>query len=163
MPTRGVPEVPMVHGMTTQHRRFLQDLRESVIDLRQNQAPLAPPTNVRVTPQSFGNLVQWTRSTGADYFEVLWNTSASVINSQVVDVGDSAQWQDVIGQSGVKRYYWVRAHKRTGARSLEAGPGIGTSLAAGTGVNPPTPPPPGRSQAIDERTGGRDVYGGHPR
>jgi hypothetical protein len=168
---RGIPEVPMlptksivdrngqthqVMSDTVQLRRWMVDMREQMIALRASQNPPGLPSNLKVTPQAFSNLVQWSRGVDADFHEVLWNTSPTVINATVVNVADSAQWTDNVGQAGVKRYYWVRSHKNTGSRSLEVGPQSGTTLAAGTGVAPPTPPPQGVQQVINQRTGGRE-------
>lgn len=170
---RGIPEVPMLatrkivdRDGKTHHvladspelRRFLQDLREQVVQLRAKQTLPGNPSNVKVTPQAFGNLVQWTRGTEADYHEVLWNTSPTIINANVVNVADSAQWTDNVGQVGITRFYWVRARKLNGTQSLEIGPGSGTTLAAAVGVAPPTPPVPGRNQVLNQRTGGREYY-----
>lgn len=168
---RGIPEVPMfrarkivdsrgqthnVFEHTDELRRHLVDMREVVLNLRTQQVPPGPPLNVMVTPQAFANSVQWTRGQGADYHEVLWNTSATIVNANVVNVGNSAQWKDVVGQVGVKRWYWVRARKNTGGRSQEIGALAGTTLASNAGVTPPVPPPSGRNQVINSRTGGRE-------
>jgi hypothetical protein len=161
MTTRGVPEVPMLPEMHPQVRRFLQDLRESVIELRSTQAPPNPPTNFRLTAQPFGNLLQWTRGTNADFYEVLWSTTSQLAQAQILQVGNSAQYVDHIGQVGIQRFYWVRAAKNTGGRSVEVGPLSGTSLASNAGVNPPDPPPPAQQQPIDQRTGHRTIRN-HP-
>jgi hypothetical protein len=169
--TRGIPEVPLlgtrkitdgkgnthvVLADSPQLRSFLTNMREMVLQLRDSQNPPGLPSNLVVTPQAFSNLVQWSRGVDADYHEVLWNTTPTVINATVVNVANSAQWTDNVGQSGVKRYYWVRAHKDTGARSVEVGPIAGTTLAAGSGVAPPKPPPQGVQQVLNTRTGGRE-------
>jgi len=136
---RGIREVPQHLDRTT--RDFLSDLRENVLALRGQLTPPSAPSNLTVTPQSFGNLLQWTRPQNADFQEVLWNTVPNLQNAQVIPVGNAAQWQDNIGQSGITRYYWVRAAKYSGARSSATPPKSGTSLTSGTGVTPPTPPP----------------------
>jgi len=65
-----------------------------------------------------------------------------------------------VGNSGVKRWYWVRAVKQTAlhavTRTIEVGPIAGTTLASNAGVAPPAPPAPGVNQAINRRTGGRE-------
>lgn len=138
--SRGIPEVPL--GLDQGLRRHLQDMREVVIQLRESLAPPSVPSNLKVTAQAFSNLVQWTRSINADFFEVLWSSTPNLQQANIVNVGNSAQWVDQVGQSGIQRFYWVRARKNTGPRSLEIGPQSGTTLASGTGVTPPAPPPP---------------------
>ena len=154
MTIRGIPEVPL--GLEPQTRRYLQDLRQNLVDLVGQIAPPSAPTNLKVTPQSFSNEVQWTRSIGADYYEVIWNTSASLTGGspQVVNVGDSAQWTDNVGQSGITRFYWVRARKNSGVRSVELGPKSGTTLVSGTGVAPPNPPSQGQ-EIVTNQTNNR--------
>lgn len=137
---RGIREVPQHLDQATYS--FLSDLRENVIALRGQLAPPTVPTNLTVTPISFGNLLQWTRPINADFVEVLWNTSANIATAQIVPVGLAAQWTDNIGKVGILRYYWVRSARNNGARSSASPPVSGTSLASGTGVTPPPPPPP---------------------
>lgn len=151
---RGIPEVPMMPDMDPQHRRFLQDMRQVLVQLQEAQSVPARPTNLAVTPQAFANLVTWTRSAGADYHEVLWNTTPTLAGAVIVPVGDAQQWTDNVGKNGIKRFYWVRAHKNSGPRSLETGPVAGTTLASGTAVNPPNLPPSGFYQGFNSRTGG---------
>jgi len=154
--TRGIPEVPTGGDISPELRRHLVDMRQTVLLLRAGQTPPGDPGNVRVTAQAFGNIVQWSRGQQADFHEVLWNTTPTIVNATVVNVGNSAQWTDNVGQMGVKRYYWVRSHKNTGPRSREIGPKDGTTLASNAGVAPPPPPPPGTHQVLNQRTGGRE-------
>lgn len=155
-----LPEVPLDKSVSAQTRNFLVEVRKAVEGLRGTTATPGLPSNLRVTAQSFGNLIQWSRGTGADYHEVLWNTLPTVINSTVVPVQNGAQWSDNVGQSNVKRYYWVRAVKQVAlhavTRTIEVGPIAGTTLASGTGATPKTPPPSGVNQALNRRTGGRE-------
>ena len=170
---RGIPEVPMFptrkivdrNGVThevldasvaNQLRRHLTDMRQVVLAMRNQQVVPAPPTNLACTPEAFGNTIVWTRSAGADFHEVLWNTQPTVKGATVVPVGDAQQWFDSVGKNGILRYYWVRARKNTGQRSLEAGPVSGTTLAAGTAVNPPKLPPISKQTVIYGPTGGYD-------
>lgn len=158
--TQKLPEVPMEPGISQQLRFLLQEMRKRIEGLQGQNAPPGLPSNLRVTPQSFGNLIQWSRGTNADFHEVLWNTVPTVTTAQVIPVQNAAQWQDNVGQSAVKRYYWVRAVKQTAlhavTRTVEVGPIAGTTLASGTGVAPPAPPPSGVNQALNTRTGGRE-------
>ena len=157
-----LPEVPLEKGMSQGLRSFLIEVRKSIHQLRGTSASAPPglPSNVKATPQSFSNLIQWSRGTGADYHEVLWNTVPTIINANVVPVQNAAQWSDNVGQSGVTRYYWVRAVKQVAlhavTRTIEVGPESATTLASGTGVAPPAPPPSGVNQALNQRTGGRE-------
>lgn len=170
MKVRGVPELPLpkvriivdkdgtrheISEMTQQHQQFFTDIREQLIQLRQRQAIPDPPTNVKATGQPFQNLVQWTRSSDADYYEVLHSLTPALTDPhlQTNDAGNSAQWQDHIGQSGIKKFYWVRARKRTGASSLEVGPASATTLVSTPGVTPPVPPPPSNILVTDQATG----------
>lgn len=146
---RGIPEVPL--GIKDAAlRRHLQDMRECLLEIRSSQAPPNQPSNFKITPQAFGNLIAWTRAVNADFYEVLWNTTPQIKGAVIVSVGNSQQWMDNIGQAAVKRWYWVRSGKNTGARSIEIGPIAGTSLAAGTGVTPPTVPVSHQVPVLDQ-------------
>lgn len=155
-----IPEVPMLPDASPQLRRFLVDLRNAVQKQMGAITPPGLPANLKVTPEAFGNLIQWSRGTNADWHEVLWNTQPTVNNANVVPVQNAAQWTDNVGQVGVKRWYWVRAVRQTAlhavTRTVEVGPIAGTTLASNAGVNPPTPPPPGFYQVLNQRTGGRE-------
>lgn len=141
---RGIPEVPMLSSSDPELRRFLVDLRQSVLNLRPTQTPLSSPTNLQVTPQDRANLIQFTRSANADFFELLWSLSNDISKAQIVNILTSNSHLDWIGQAGVTRFYWVRAGYFTSSiRSNPVGPISGTSLGVGTAVNFPTPPPPG--------------------
>jgi hypothetical protein len=154
--TRGIPEVPL--GVEPQLRRFLTDVREVLLDLRKSQQQPATPTNFKVTPQAFGNLLQWTPVAGADYHVILWNTKPSLVDAIVaVGIVAGSQYFDYVGQAGVTRWYWLRAHKFvSNLRSLETSAQSGTTLAAGTAVAPPTPPPQSSAIVQNQRTGGRE-------
>lgn len=165
MNTRHIPEVPRHLDAATQD--LLVAMRETIIQLRNTQAPLSSPTNFKVTPLAFANLLQWTRVINANYYEVLWNTTPNLATANVQGVGDSPSWVDHVGNAGITRYYWVRARKFTGAASVEAGALTGTTLASATGVTPPAPPPAGQIIVVDKSTGHQTYYipipGSHPR
>ena len=152
--TRGVPEVPMLPDLHPEVRRFLVDLRQSIINLRPTQTPLTAPTNLTVTPQDRSNLILFTRSANADYFEILWNSTPSLNGAQVLNITSSNQYHDWVGQVNVKRFYWVRARYFTNPSiiSVETGPVAGTTLAVGSAVNFPNLPPPG-PQAVNFKHG----------
>lgn len=146
---RGVREVPVNLDPTL--RNFLQDMRAAITDTYNPKQGLIPPTNFRVTAQSQGALLQWTRSNG-DYYEVLWNDTADIQKANIVAVGDSAQWHDFVGNAAHVRWYWVRSARYHGEKSIEAGPFMVTTLAAGTNVTPPKPPPAAYGITQDPRT-----------
>lgn len=159
MATRGLPEVPMKIDPNDQgFRRLLVEMRQTIVQLRAAQAPLAAPTNFKATALAFGAILQWTRTVNCDYYEVLWNTTPDATRANVHGVGDSAEWIDHIGQSGVKRFYWLRGRKYTGAASVLNGPLNITTLASNVGVAPPTPPPPGQIVVVDQKTGHQVYY-----
>lgn len=150
---RGIPEVPLLKDADPQLRRFLVDMRQAFLNLRPTQTPLSSPTNLVVTPQDRGNLIQFTRSANADFFELLWSATADISKAQIINILTSNSHMDWIGQANVKRFYWVRAgYFSSSIRSNPAGPVAGTTLASGSTVNFPTPPPPG-PQALNTRLG----------
>lgn len=149
-----VPTMPLHQANQNNMRRLLTQFRNNILALRSSLAPINPPTNLKVTAQAFGAKIQWTREPNADGYEVLWNTTASLAGAHVLDVGNSAEWTDNVGQVGITRFYWIRAYRKaSGVRSQEAGPKSATTLASGAGVAPPVPPPPSRILVIDQRTG----------
>jgi hypothetical protein len=152
MTTRGIREVP--NNLDTDLFNFLTDIRAQVVALTGNQAPLSPPTNLKATAQSFAITIQFTR-TDADYFEILWSMAPTLNNAAVVDIGNSNQWTDNVGQAAITKYYWVRARRNTGAVSAAAGPVKATTLASGTGATPAsaTSPPPSSILVVDKTTG----------
>jgi hypothetical protein len=171
MRPRGIGEIPLQHTVRVidsdgkekniqspldpQLRRVLVDMREQLLQIRQRQTVPDAPTNLKATGQAFSNLIQWTRSSDADYYEVLHALTPALTDPhlQTTDVGNSALWIDHVGQTAIKKFYWVRARKRTGASSLEIGPVNATTVASATGVNPPTPPPPSNILVTDRSTG----------
>lgn len=155
MSSQGITEVPTrIDPGDPLFRRMLTELRSTVLELRSGLAPLTNPTNFKGTALSFGVLLQWTRVPNADGYEILWNMSPSLSGATVVDVGNSPQWQDNVGNTNITKFYWVRAYRRSnGIRSAESGPQKVTTLASGTGVNVPIPPPPSSILVVDQNTG----------
>lgn len=104
------------------------------------QAALLPPgtvTNLRVTPQPGGNLIDFTRSDGESYTLYI-NTTASVNLSERVRLGQSNRYTHTIGLGGVKYYYAVKANK--GALSGEVSPWVsGITLGLAVPAVNPTP------------------------
>jgi plastocyanin len=164
---RGIGEVPTevvsltkdsqgnVKVNSSQLRRFLVDVREQVLQLRQRTSLPGSPTNLRATAQSFQNLVQWSRTADADYYEVVSALKPNLSDPSAVttDVGNSVSWTDNVGNHSITKYYWVRARKLTGSSSPNVGPVSATTLAAGTGVTPPSPPPPAQILVLDRISG----------
>jgi len=171
---RGVPDVPMLDvrkitdnkGVThnviadsPQLRRFFMDVREQLLQTRNRLAVPDAPTNFKATAQAFSVYLAWTTSADADYYEVLVSPSASTkdVNMRTVDVGNSGRWVDNVGNSGVQRWYWVRARKLSGGISTETGPVTATTLAAATGSAQPAPPPAGAVLVQDQNVANRLV------
>lgn len=137
---RGIREVPP--DIDVNLRNFLLDVRQAVTDIYNPKQGLITPTNFTGTAIAQGAHLQWTRSNG-DYYEILWSEDGTLKNANVVDVGDSAQWTDFVGNAAHTRWYWARSARTAGEKSIEAGPAKVTTLAAGTNVTPPVPPPSG--------------------
>jgi hypothetical protein len=162
---RGIGEVPMDLTSHEQLRRFLIDIRQTVVDLRGPTTPPTAPTNFKVTPLAVAVLLQWTRGLNADGTEVLWNTSTSLSGATVIDAGSGNQHVDYVSNSTQKRFYWVRSYDaHSTSRSIEAGPLAATPMASGSSVTPPTPPVAGQGTTTDTTTGRTvDRYNPHVR
>lgn len=146
--TRGIPEVPVDITSKEQLRQFLSDLRETVVGLRGTTQLPSSPTNFKVTPMAFANLLQWTNGDNADGVDVLWSATPDISTATQIDVGLSNQHLDYVGADAVKRYYWIRSYDKSApagtiSTSLVVGPIAGTTLASGTATATPTPPPAG--------------------
>ena len=164
---KGIGEVPMELGKCTHcgasvamsdgMRSFLTQVKQGADNLQRAKGPLNTPTNVQVTPQAFSNMIQFTRPPQSDFFEILWNTTPNLSGAQIAGTSTSNQYVDYVGQAGVKRFYWVRARNYQGGKSIESTPIAATTLAAGTSVPFPHPPPAGQVQAVYV-TKGRLIY-----
>lgn len=154
---RRLPEVPLDFGKNMQERQFVLELRQAIIDLRGPHSAPTAPSNFKVTPLAFANLLQWTRGVNADGTHVLWNTKPTLEGAVLVDVGLSHEYRDYVGNNGVTRYYWIQSYDAQSQfhslTSVEVGPIAGTTLAAGVGVNTPPPPPAGQQQTTNTKTG----------
>ena len=157
---RGIPEVPLdpTNPKSAEEvRQFLVNLRQTVVDLRGPKHTPTAPSNFKVTPMAFANLLQWTSGVDADGTNVFWNSKPTLSGAVQVDVGGSQQHVDYVGNSGVTRYYWIQsydAHSQFHSSvSIEVGPLSGATLASGTGVNVPPPPPSGQQQVMQTTTG----------
>lgn len=152
---RGIGEAPLDGSMTPLQRRVYQDMRQQLISLRGTQAPPALAKNIVVTPQAFSNLLQFTRAFDADRYEVRHSQSANPNDPStvIVDIGSTNQWVDQVGNTGITKTYWIRSVKNNGVMSQWSAPFSGQTLASGTGVTPPTPPPSGQGIVVDQQTG----------
>lgn len=153
---RGIREIP--NDMPPHWRNVLTDMRQAILDTYGPKQGLIAPTNFVGTPLAQANLVQWTRSNG-DYYEVMWNETADIITAHIVDVGDSGQWHDLVGNAAHTRWYWVRAARFHGEKSTEAGPVKLTTLAAGSNVATPAPPPASTGITINPMSGNLNPRG----
>jgi hypothetical protein len=151
---KGIPEVPL--SVDPVLRPLLVAMREELLNARRLRAPLGSPSNFSVTPQDRANLLQFTRPLNADYFEVLWSPTSSFAAAQVLGTSTANIYTDFIGQAAIKRFYWVRARNYQGAEGPPTGPIAGTTLAVGSTVNPPTPPPIGQQQHQNQGSGQRE-------
>lgn len=150
---RGIPEVPMDVTKPEEMRRFLVEIRQTVVALRGTQQPPQTPTNFKATPTGFGVLLQWTPGLHADGTEVLWNSTPTLSGAVIIDAGSSTQHMDYVSNT-TQRFYWIRSYDaHSPLRSVEAGPLAATPLAAGSSVATPTPPPIGQQTVIDSTTG----------
>jgi hypothetical protein len=175
MTTRGIPEIPivqprqivgkdgtvhMVHEFTPQHYQVMVQMRQQMLQIIGNQTAPPAPTNLKVTGQGLSNLVQFTRVSNADTYEVAHAATSSLDDPHLVitSIGNSQQWADVVGSSGVTVFYWVRARKATGAASDWTGPVKAATGVATVGVPSATPPPPDSIVVVDTRTGNQYPY-----
>lgn len=156
MTTRGIREIPV--NIDPDLRNFLQDLQQQVKALRSTQTPLPIPSNFKVVPTAFGNILNWTRVVGAEYYNVLWSPTPNMNKATIQGVGDSQQWHDHVGNVGITRYYAIQAKRYTGAGSVLTPVLSGVTLAAATGITPPVPPPASHIVVIDVRTGQQIPY-----
>lgn len=161
---RGIPEVPMDVTSAAEMRRFLVDMRQTVVDMRGPLQPPGIPSNFKATALAFAVLLQWTRGLHADGTEILWNLTPNLATATVIDAGSSSQHIDYVSNT-TKRFYWVRSYdNHSPTRSVEVGPLGVTPAASGTVVATPTPPPAGSSLTKDS-TSNRivDRYNPHGR
>ena len=135
-----LPSVPK--GLDPQHQRFLQELRDAVEKLPQSSGiPPSSISNLRVTPIPGGNQVTFTRAGDATGYLLRisdtpnWNP----VHDFQIDMGDTNLFNDLLGQSGVKRYYQVIS-KKGDLLSPPIGPLTAISLAPSSVTTLPIPP-----------------------
>lgn len=132
-------------------RRHLISMMDAVKRLQGQIAVSAIPPTFTVTPKAGGNKLNWTRSDATTY-TVYWATTPDFDKSNSVDVGQSAEWTDEVGQVAVTRWYWVRG-KTNGVLGILSDAQSGTTLALNVAITAPTPPGGSNNAAIDQTTG----------
>jgi hypothetical protein len=132
-----IANIPM--SFTPEQQMWAQSIVSAIKNLQTSVVPPAPPTNFTVTPKAGGNIIQFTRSDG-DSYSVYRNTVPNLNGAQRFDLGLGNEYVDDVGAGAIKLYYWVRA-KLGQLTSTRVGPISGTTLALGTAITPPTPPP----------------------
>ncbi len=122
------------------------------------QASFIPPTtvtNLRVTPQPGGNLIDFTRSDG-DSYTLYINTTGSIDLATRVRLGASNRYTHTVGLAGVLYYYAVKANK--GALSGDVSPWVsGTTLGLAVPAANPEPPPATEFPFLDQETNSVEV------
>jgi len=117
------------------------------------QSAFIPPTtvtNLRVTPQPGGNLIDFTRSDGESYTLYI-NTTGSVNLATHVQLGTANRYTHSVGKAGILYYYAVQAFK--GSLAGEVSPWIsGTTLGLAVPAAQPDPPPATEFPFVDQET-----------
>ncbi len=144
----GVPNVPSSESFD--RYEFDRWVRNEVLSL---QAALLPPTtvtNLRATALGGGVQIDFTRSDG-DAYVLYWNSTPSINMATRVDLGVANVYVDNIGADAVTRYYAVKAKK--GNVSGDVSPWVSaTTLAVGTAITAPDPPPGSETPFTDTET-----------
>lgn len=146
---RNIREIPK--NIPPEMRGFLQDVRETLLDIRGALSAPRQPIQFTGTAIPGGALLTWVM-TDADTYEILWNSTPNISGASVVEAGNSGQWQDGMGAANVTRYYWLRAKKSTGVVAPIVGPVKVTSAALGAGVTLPVPPPASDRLVLNQTT-----------
>lgn len=145
--TVGVPNVPQG---TMDQVDFFRWVRNTLVQQQEALLPPTTPTNVRATALAGAVQVDFTRSDG-DAYVLYWNSTPSINLATRVDLGTANIYVDNIGDGSITRYYAIRAKK--GDRNGELSPWVSaTTLALGTAVTPPTPPPASDTPFTDQET-----------
>jgi len=151
--SQGVPDIASPE--------FLRWVRNEIVRLQQAIIQPATVTNLRATPLAGSIQVDFTRSDGDNYV-LYWNTTASINEATRIELGNTNKWVDVIGSGGVKRYYAVKAKKGPVEGQVSSWV-MATTLALGTPVIPPEPPPATDFPFSDTESGGIGVGFPSPR
>ncbi len=132
--TTGRPEIPW----SQDRYGFDQWVYNTVLQLQDALVPLSTPTNLRATAMAGAIQIDFTRS-DADSYRIFWNTVPSINGANLIDVGNSNKYVDVIGADGVKRYFAVQGQKGQ-VVSPYSGWVSATTLTLTTTITPPEPP-----------------------
>jgi hypothetical protein len=151
---RGVP----ITGEWVAVRQLLQDLRRAVVELQSSSVPPGGVTNLKATAKAGGIIIQFTRSDGDGY--ILYHNTVPEISGAVrIDLGLANEYSDEIGEAAVKKYYWVKAKKGQMESPLSSLV-TATSLALGTAITFPVPPPASQQPTQSDET--QEVQVGTP-
>ena len=138
----GVPNAPP--------GEFFQWVRNSLLSLQADLIDAATVSNMRATALAGAVQVDFTRSDGDSY--TLYKNSVPSINGATrIDLGTANVYVDNIGDSGIKRFYVVVAKKGSRDGGISSWVSA-TTLALGTTVTPPTPPPGTITPFTDDET-----------
>lgn len=159
----GISEVPNHLDVPT--RRFLTQIRNAILKGQESRTPPTNPSNVKVTPIGGGNIIQFSRGSDADNTILYIGTTADFGSAVPVPLGLAVQYTDNVGQGGVTKWYWLKSMRGLLQAPAAVGGYSGATLALGTGVSVPAPPPPSDVPVVDGKTGktvaGVRRYGGN--
>lgn len=128
-----IGQIPM--SFTTDQANFIQTLVNAINLLQTSVLPPNAPSALKVTPTAGGNLIQFTRSNG-DSYSVYRNTVNTPHGAVRFDIGLANTYNDVIGTSGAKYFYWIKA-KLGQLQSTLVGPVAGTTLGLNVSIVQP--------------------------
>src|SRR5262245_13462219 len=130
---------------------FLRWVRTELIRLQQALVQPGVVTNLRATALAGSVQIDFTRSDGDNY--VLYMNDTGSVNGAVrIELGFANKYVDVVGSGAIKKYYAVKAKKGNLEGQLSPWV-IQTTLALGTPVTPPEPPPATDFPFIDTESG----------
>ncbi|MEE8608684.1 MAG: hypothetical protein V3S55_13845 [Nitrospiraceae bacterium] len=150
----GIPEVPHNINDRVSMRRFLQEIRNTLQSVVGERVPPKAATSLRVTPKGGQNEIEFVRS-DADFYLLYISTTPEISDGYAVPMGAANRFVDVVGEVGIRRFYWVEAYRAGGIKGGIIGPESGTTLALTTGVTPPIVLPSREFPALDEERGDR--------
>ena len=141
IPKTTLPEVPTGPGITPAMKRFLTAVRNNVHSLNAGMVPPQQVQNLMASPIAGGNRVAFTRG-DADYYVLHWSANSDYSKSQVVDLGVSNTYDDIVGVRGCDAILLDRVEEGRHARFAARWPeelderGAG-SVRRGAGAAPP--------------------------
>ena len=144
-----IKDVP--HNLPLALRDFLTQMRNAVVELQEINQPPRPVINLVATAKAGGVIIQFTRTDG-DHYIVYANTTPTLKEARVVDIGNKGEYVDDIGKSAELRYYWVRAKKGNLASTI-TGPVFATTLGLAVEITPPIAPPTTDEQVYSDELG----------